>query len=270
MIAKTDASDSIEEAALADLHAAATPELVETLGLQAKRFGSAFASRSAALPASAIVINRALCIGLDEPATQAELKDIVADYRDAGVARYFLQCHPQAEPASIPDWLAELGLAKARGWQKFERGPAAAPVIDCDLRIKEVGAEQGEDFARIVCDAFDLGDVARPWLSRLPGRPDWYVFMSFDGEAPAGTGALFVRGGVAWSDFGATAPEFRRRGSQSALLAKRIDHARSLGCERVFTCTGEDVAGDPQHSFRNILKMGFEMTYVRSNYAPPY
>ncbi len=270
MIAKTDASDAIEQAALADLHAAATPELVETLGLQAKRFGSTFASRAAALPASAIVINRALGIGLDQAATQHELQDIVEDYCNAGVARYFLQCHPHAEPPGIPDWLAELGLTKARGWQKFERGPSPAPVMDCNLRISEVGPEQGANFARIVCDAFDLGDVAQPWLSRLPGRRGWHVFMSFDGEEPAGTGALFVRDGVAWSDFGATAPEFRRRGSQSALLARRIDHAIALGCERVFTCTGEDVAGDPQHSFRNILKMGFEMTYVRSNYAPPY
>ena len=92
--------------------------------------------------------------------------------------------------------------------------------------------------------------------------------MSFAGDTPAGTGALFVQGQHAWSDFGATAPEFRRRGSQGAVLARRIDHAVGLGCNRIFTCTGEDVAGDPQHSYRNILRLGFEPTYVRENYAP--
>ena len=90
-----------------------------------------------------------------------------------------------------------------------------------------------------------------------------------DLHAAAGAGALFVKDGLGWTDFGATAPEYRRRGSQGALLARRIDHAISLGCTSIFTCTGEDVAGDPQHSYRNILKMGFDAAYVRENYAPP-
>ena len=70
-------------------------------------------------------------------------------------------------------------------------------------------------------------------------------------------------------DFGATAPAFRQQGSQSALMAARIAHAASLGCHTLMTCTGEDVPGDPQHSYSNILRAGFEPTYLRENFAPP-
>jgi hypothetical protein len=37
----------------------------------------------------------------------------------------------------------------------------------------------------------------------------------------------------------------------------------------MFTCTGVDVPGDPQHSYKNILKAGFREDYVRRNFSPP-
>ena len=45
--------------------------------------------------------------------------------------------------------------------------------------------------------------------------------------------------------------------------------ALDLGCRKLLTCTGKAVAGDPQHSYRNLLKAGFIETYVRRNFAPP-
>jgi GNAT superfamily N-acetyltransferase len=265
----SDDSETIESAALRDLHAAAGTRLVKALGLQCGASNGRVVSVAAALPESAIVINRALGIGLGKAESVDSIRALVDTYRNAGVGRFFIQRHPCAEPSEIADWLLAAGLEKARGWQKFSRGIEPAPAVCTDLRIRPVGRPYGDAFAKIVCAAFDLGRMAEPWLAELPGRPAWHVFMSFDGDRPAGAGALFVKDGLGWTDFGATAPEYRRRGSQGALLARRIDHAISLGCRSIFTCTGEDVAGDPQHSYRNILKMGFDAAYVRENYAPP-
>ena len=50
-----------------------------------------------------------------------------------------------------------------------------------------------------------------------------------------------------------------------AELAKK---AIELGCKRMFTETGEAVEGDPQHSYKNILKAGFTESVLRENYAP--
>lgn len=261
-------AEDIERAALADCHGAADEALRMSLRLDARAIGTAYVSAAGALPASAIVINRVLGLGLDAPASESTVKDLVAAYRRVGVSRYFVQIHPDAEPAELIRWLHSAGFEKARGWQKFSRGRDAVPEARTDLRIAEIGPERGSDFARIACDAFDLGNAAVPWLSRLVGRPSWHIFMSFDGDSPAGTGALFVKDRVAWTDFGATAPEFRKRGSQGALLAHRVRYALELGCERIFTCTGEAVEGDPQHSYANILRAGFKEDYVRDNYSP--
>lgn len=262
-------AEEIERAALEDLHAAAPPELRERLGLEGRAVGAAFVSVAAALPASAIVLNRALGVGLAAPETGETVDAILGTYRAAGARRYFVNVHPDARPAELGAWLEARGLERTRGWQKFVRGREPVPKPTTDLAIREVGPEHADAFATIVCDAFDLGQAAVPWLATLPGRARWHVFMSFEGETPAGAGALFIDGDRAWTDFGATAPAFRRRGSQSAVLGRRLEFALDRGCREIFTCTGEDVPGDPQHSYANILKAGFREDYLRANYAPP-
>ena len=262
-------SEIIERAAMLDLHAAADVGDVESLGIECRETGTALVSSARGLPASAIVVNRVLGLGLAAPATRTEVDAIVAAYRDGGVEQYFVQVHPDAGPPELVAWLRDAGLQPDRGWQKFAREPVPVEVPATDLAVREIGGEYGDAFAEIVCNGFDLGDAAIPWLAKLPGRAGWHVFMAFAGDAPAGVGALFVRDGVGWTDYGATAPEFRRRGSQGAVMAARLGRALELGCREIHTCTGVAVPGDPQHSYSNILRAGFRETYVRENFAPP-
>lgn len=261
-------SETLERAALEDLQRSVPRDQAAALGISGLAIGSAFVSIAAKLPSTAIVINRALGLGLSQPGTPDDVRQIVETYRRREVPQYFVQLHPQALPSELPRWLEEQGLVESRAWQKFSRGTQAVQERPTDLVIREVGPEHGEDFGRIVCAGFDLGDEAVPWLATLPGRERWRVFMSFDRDEPAGAGALFVHQGLAWMDFAATLPQFRSRGSQGAILASRMQLAVALGCQRMFTCTGEDVPGDPQHSYKNILKAGFGKDYLRKNYAP--
>ena len=196
------ASEAVERAALADLHAAATQALIDALRLRTIEIGAGLVSIGGALPESAIVVNRAIGLGLGAAEAEATMEAVFEAYRGAGVARYFVQRHPEARPSEIADWCRAAGLEKARGWQKFSRGPGPVPDTPTDLRIAEVGPDHGAAFGRIVCDAFDLGEAAIPWLARLPGRPGWRIFMSFDGDTPAGTGGLFMRDGVALDRLG--------------------------------------------------------------------
>ncbi len=72
------------------------------------------------------------------------------------------------------------------------------------------------------------------------------------------TGSVGVHQGVALIAGGSTVPEFRGRGAQAALLAARLDYARSAGCElAAMSCS----PGSPSH--RNGLRAGFEMVYSR-------
>jgi GNAT superfamily N-acetyltransferase len=265
----SDEAEVIERAVLEDIHRAVPRRIAEHLGVRSFECGAALVSLAAGLPAEAILINRTIGLGTASPATETSVGEIVAAYADAGIRRYFVHRHPQSKPGNLAQWLRAAGLERARSWQKFARSPSPLASRSTELDIRPVDRAQGEDFARIVCAAFDLGEAAIPWFAEIPGRPNWHVFMSFSDGVPAGTGALFVKDGIAWFDFGATAPAFRKRGSQGALLARRIAHACDLGCRKLLTCTGEAVPGDPQHSYRNLLKAGFQESCLRENYAPP-
>ncbi len=260
-------SETIERAALLDLHEAADASLAKRLGLRLEKVGPAVASLCAACP-TGIVLNRTLGLGLVTPATRDDVREIVSLYRGAGVQRYFIHLHPRAEPAELRLWLAGEGLEPARGWVQFKREADTPPDISTELELREATEADGPAFGAIVGDAFDIPGAAE-WLARLPERRDWRIFMSFRNGQPAGTGALFLHQGVAWCDWAATAPAFRRLGSQGALLSRRIREALALGCRNIFTETGEAVEGDAQHSYGNITRMGFEADYLRENFAPP-
>jgi GNAT superfamily N-acetyltransferase len=265
---QTHKSETIERAAMMDLHDAADENDISDLDLMALTAGSSLISIARNLPASAIVVNRTLGTGLSARATREEVQTIVSSYAENDVAQYFVQLHPDASPTELPEWLRNAGLKPDRGWQKFSRDPVKVEDRPTNLSVREIGTEYGAAFGEIVCNAFDLGDKAIPWLAKLPGRKDWHIFMSFDGDQPAGAGALFIKNGFGWTDYGATSPEFRRRGSQAAVMAARLHRAIELGCQKIFTCTGVSVPGDPQHSYSNILKAGFKEEYIRQNYAP--
>lgn len=267
-------AETLERAELTALHRLADAETRARLGLALEPLGDGIASVAAALPASAIVINRVMGCGLSQPFEPDWIGEAVRRYADAGVARFFFQLAPQARVPGVDAAFAAAGLARTRSWQKFSRGrDEPIETRPTDLVTREVGAENGPDFARIVCAAFDLGEAAEPWLARVPGSPGFHVFMTFDAtsgaETPAGCGALFIQGDQAWTDFGATVPEMRGRGAQGANLAARVRFALDRGCRAIHTCTGEAVAGEPQHSWNNIKRCGFREAYLRENYAPP-
>jgi len=266
----THGSEDIERAELEALHALADDGMRARLGLTLAPLGDGVASVAAALPASAIVINRVLGCGLTRPFEPGWIAEVAGRYRAAGVARFFFQLHPEARAPGLDAAFADARLERARSWQKFSRGrDEPIEARETTLVTRRIGPEHGPAFARIACAAFDLGEVAEPWIARLPGSEAFHAFMSFDGGAPAGVGVVMIRGDQAWCDFGATDPAFRGRGAQGANLAARVRFALEQGCSAIYTCTGEAVPGEPQHSWNNIKRCGFRESYLRENWAPP-
>ena len=263
--------ESIERAAILELHREAPAEVCRTLGLACEELGGALLSIGEAIPASGIVVNRVLGLGEGRPARREDAAAIVERYRRGGVARYFVHVHPDARPPELRRWLQDLGLQRARSWVKFIRGPEPPPEVATDLEVRALQRDDRAAFGRIQAAAFDLGEAAAPWMACLDDAPHWHAYVSVDHHGQvAGAAALFVRDGIGWLDWGATDPAFRQRGSQAALLRHRIRQAVDMGCRTLVTATGEEVPGDPQHSYRNIVRMGFRESYARENYALPW
>jgi len=164
--------------------------------------------------------------------------------------------------------LTERGFARDYGWMKFSRGIGPRQA-QSDLVVVKVALEQADDFATVVAGGFGMPDWSKPLAANVVGRVGWSCYVAYDADTPAGAGALYLHQRIGWLGFGATLPQFRGRGAQSAILAARIEEARRLGCATVTTETGEIEEGRPSSSYRNIVRAGFREAGVRENYRAP-
>jgi GNAT superfamily N-acetyltransferase len=115
----------------------------------------------------------------------------------------------------------------------------------------------------ILAGAFDLPGELADWFAALAGRPPWHCLGAYDGRDLVATGSLYVHEQSGWLTWGATDPAHRGRRAQKALLAARVELARRLGLVLLVTETGEQRAGLPDASYRNILGAGFRPVYTR-------
>ncbi len=231
-----------------------------------EQVGDALCSVSSSDPS--ILINRVMELGSDGPPGEGQLREIRRLYHESGVERFFLHVVPERKGPRTDEALIAAGYEKYRGWMKFVRGVGEVREASTDLDVRPVGMEHGAEFAAIAAPAFDMLPVSEPVVALLPGVAGQHAFMSFDGDRPAGTGVIFIHAESAALDWGATHPDFRRRGGQTAVLSARIRFGLEQGCSLICTMTGEAVPGDPQHSYSNIRKNGFEEAYLRENWVP--
>lgn len=160
----------------------------------------------------------------------------------------------------LEEQLTARGYAHVGAWMKFRRAVEPPAPFATDLRVEETGDR--EAFALVTGEGMGVPAEAARALSSIVGAAGWHCFLAWDGDEPAGGGALYVDGEVAWLGIGATRPAHRGRGAQSAILAARVELARQLGVKRLATETGEQVGP----SYRNILRAGFAEAYARPNW----
>jgi GNAT superfamily N-acetyltransferase len=209
------------------------------------------------------MLNRILGLGVDEPATEAVLDEALTAIGNDVTC--YVAVAPDARPAALPAWLAARDLQPGWGWMWFRRGVEPLPVQATALRLVPVTATEAADFGRITVTAYGLPATAASLAARAPGA-GWDCWLAVDGDEPVAAAGVYIAEGVGYLGFAATLPEHRGKGAQSALLARRIDHARERGCDLVVTETGERRDGLPSDSYRNILRAGFEEVAVRANW----
>jgi hypothetical protein len=223
-------------------------------GAELRQAGEAIAIRVPQLPITEL--NRV--IGL----SSLEELDALAPLYGGG--RYAVCLDPEAR---LDEALQARGLVAGYPcypWHKFLRG-AERREAATDLSVEE--PRRPDDFGDAFARGYGLPAWAGEWSARVVGRAGWHCFVAYDGDEPAGVGALFVDGDAGWLGFGATVEEKRGRGAQGAILAARINRAAALRLETLVTETGAPRETGPGASYRNILRSGFEISYERPNYV---
>jgi hypothetical protein len=260
--------EAIEMAAWEDMFAAAPPPLAEQLGLATERFGPTLFTVSRAIDNGQFC--RVQGCGLPGDETGASIDESVKRFRALGLKNYLIQIPPGPHADQLIHKAEHHGLVLfRRSWTKFRRGTAPAPSAPTSLRIAQAAPAAGGAFGAVATAGFGMPGFLGGWLGALAGRPNWRCYLAYDHDLPVGCGAAYLDGDGAWLGIGATRPEARGHGSQSSILARRINDEMSAGAKLICTETGSAVPGEPQTSYQNILRAGFSVAYERLNFTEP-
>jgi hypothetical protein len=268
-IATARAIEAIERDAWLDMFAAAPPSYVAASGVTHERLddAAALADRGVAIAE----LNRVFSLGLEVPLTEESLDRAIAWLRANAASGWAIQLAPLAISETVGKWLNQRGLEKTgTGWAKFHRSSIATvtPAPLSPLEIKSVTPAFADDFGHVVQAGFGLPEATAPWFAALVGRAGWKAYLAFDGTRPVAAGAMFISGNRAWLGIDATLADARGRGGQSGIIAQRLRDGLASGVVGFTAETGNPPPGQEaaHKSYRNYLKAGFAVAYIRQNY----
>ena len=150
------------------------------------------------------------------------------------------------------DRLAPLGIAvQPSGEEEFAAWVDV--VVEASLHPDTQGVPWHEEFPREILENAERDTVGlvKRYLATLDG-------------VPAGGGSMRITDGIAQLTGAATAPAFRRRGIQSALLTARLADATTAGCD-VAVITVQPGSKSQQ----NAQRRGFDLLYTRAVLVKP-
>lgn len=228
--------------------------------------GGAFAG---AIPeVDVLAMNRVIGLGLNGEVHSRHVDEIVSFYRNCGVRRFFVQLSPAVQSVHLRNLLADKGFRHYNNWAKL-KGPAAAlpPPRPGAFEVRPIGKEQAGIYGQLIFLSFGWEDSRLAgWFAESVSKPGFHHYLVYKGNKAVGAGALFASGTTGALAMAGMLPEFRGQGGQSLLLRSRIAQARASGCRLIVSETAEDTPAKPVVSYRNMLKHGLELAYLRENW----
>ena len=243
----------------------AAPEATKgALGIGMRDIGPALAVCVCA--ADILAYNRVVGLGVGAEARPSQIEEALAFFRAASVPRFMVQVAPETMPLELTDWLAARGFYRHNQWLRLYRSTTDVD-LPIDPRVRRIGREHAEVFARTNVEAYGHSEVMIPWLAAGVGCEGWQHFGSFEDGEPVGFAALHTQGRAAWFGFACTRATHRRRGVQSGRIATRLRVAAELDCEFASVETADDTPEKSNPSTHNLRRLGFEDAYRRSNWV---
>lgn len=140
--------------------------------------------------------------------------------------------------------------------------PGPCTGLKGEIKIVEVTQENAEEFVNIVIRSNGGMNIDKNVIERKKQyfyKPNFRNYISYIGSDAAGIGALFISGKEGYIANDYTFDKFRRNGIQKSLLRHRINKAKELGLDNLYT----DVEfGSVSHN--NMEKLGFRTVFINS------
>jgi GNAT superfamily N-acetyltransferase len=175
--------------------------------------------------------------------------------------------HPDLENWATEKRLKRLGFERDCQeciWARELAGAIEQRTLSPGLTVERAQASQREVFARVLNAGWNLPlEAARGYVfAATIGMGNWFHYLAYVDESPAGVSVMFVHDCVADCFLSATLPEYRGRGIQTALIERRLVDGLVVRCD---LATSQTVVTNA--SPRNMARQGFTPLYRRWIYG---
>jgi GNAT superfamily N-acetyltransferase len=157
--------------------------------------------------------------------------------------------------------LAKKGYFSAEQLAFLQIPPSEMKLASHECKIVQVTEENAEEFINLI--GLSTGQTYEAEVMKQKSEyfysPNFKNFIAYIGGQPAAMGSLFIceNEGYIANDY--TFPDFRGKGLQTALIQHRLEVAKEMDLEMVYT----DVEfGTTSHN--NMVKIGFQLVYINS------
>ena len=208
-------------------------------------------------------LNRAIGVGVFEPATPELIDSIAAEYGTRNLS-YGIEIGPFARPAELPEWLRlrgmRRGIATAMLVRELDVATERAPM---PVDVHEAEGTEVDLVAEICCEVFRMPEACRRLLTSVRTAEHWRHWLALVGGRPAGAAMSFAGEPAAWLGWDATLPSYRGMGVHTSLIRRRLQDARRRGCQFATAETGVGSPSRRDPSLRNYETEGFTVAYHR-------
>jgi hypothetical protein len=247
-------------------------EAIRDAGLQKRVIVIPIAGGQAVYAGPSAPMNKLIGLGFDGPLDLPVLREVEREWRDrAEPVR--VEISNLADP-TVSEALTERGY-RLRGFENVlgRQLKTLEPLrLEPELTVEIAQETDTKTWMDIAVSSFSELDgtgsgpddsVSREELKRLLSEfmvvPGFVRYLGrIDGQ-PVGEAALRLDQGLAQLCGAGTLPEFRGRGMQKALLARRLFDARAAGCDLAVVTTAPG-----SRSQANVMQRGFELLYTRA------
>ena len=206
-------------------------------------------------------------LGFTQEVTPVLIAEILDFYRSCDATTAVLQFAPYLLPVSFAELAADLGLTEAGSLVKLGCAVDDVKAGATNLRIGRVAESDAAEWGELILRGMGApGTPLSEMIANSVANPAFQAFAAWDGDTMVAGGNLLVHGDVGSINTGATLPEYRGRGAQSALIAARAEAARDAGCRWVVAETGLSAPGETNSSFNNLSRAGLRPLYQRRNW----
>jgi hypothetical protein len=249
-----------------DLYKALPSDFAQQYGLEIVQLGQITLTRCPGIAFGEF--NRAMGLGVFEPATEQQLEDIFASYHEVGVKRFLIHHISHCQPATLVSLLEQRQPAVRAGWERIVRDGSSLESSSDDLAVKSVTKANAEEWADFIDTAYHM--PTKPWLLELVGRRGWHHYLLRENTKVVAVRSMCINpDGTVWLGIEAPVPGIM---ADSYALDARIcqimvQDALELGA-RLFVADIEKPSSSMDTpAYQDFARLGFTRPYFRTNYV---